>query len=203
MGEAATSLAGARTTRFVLSTQRGASGGARSFNSVLARAKPSTRDVRHEQRHIEASASTVKESGAQGTIRLLRAWVKPLPAWPGRAHLVLCSQPSVAQAVAHSRSIRCWRARNPVHATCDHEQRHSGASASTVKESGAQGTIRLLRAWVKPSQLGRGARTSFCALNPAWRKRWRTLEFRCWRARNPVHATCDTSSATSKPAPAR
>ena len=54
-------------------------------------------------------------------------------------------------------------------------QRHSGASASTVEQSGAQGTIRLPRAWVKPSRLGRGANNSFCALKPAWRKWWRTL----------------------------
>ena len=40
-------------------------------------AKPSTRDGVHEQRHIKASASTVKESGTQGTIRLPRAWSKP------------------------------------------------------------------------------------------------------------------------------
>ena len=37
--------------------------------------------------------------------------------------------------------LRPWRN----HGTRDGEQRHSAASASTVRESGAQGTIRLLR----------------------------------------------------------
>jgi hypothetical protein len=70
---------------------------------------------------------------------------------------------------------RLWRARNLSSRGTAHPQRHSAASASTVEQSGAQGTIRLLRAWVKPPQLGRGARTSFWALNPTWRKRRRTL----------------------------
>ena len=85
---------------------------------------------------------------------------------------VLCSQPSVAQAVAHSREFGVG-ARETQYTRGGHEQRHIEANASTVKESGAQGTIRLPRARVKPSQLGRGAHNSFCALNPAWRKRLR------------------------------
>ena len=168
-------------------------------------------------------------------------------AWPGHAHLVLGSEPSVAQAVAHARShgagarettahatattssttaepaparcwraepkvpfaclgpeisrpslprarttrfvisnhrgasggarslIRCWRARNVSTRDGDHKQRHTGASASMVKKSGAEGTIRLSRARDKPPQLARGAHNSFRDLKPSWRKRWRTL----------------------------
>ena len=95
-------------------------------------------------------------------------------AWPGRAiHFVLSNQRGASGGAGWL--IRCWCARNPSTRDGEHEQRHIGASASTVKKSGAQGTIRLPRACVKPSQLGRGAHNSFCAVKLAWRKRWRRL----------------------------
>ena len=186
----------------MLSTQRGASGGALSYNSVLVHAKPSTRDGGHEQRHIGANASTVKESGAQGTIRLPRARVKPSQLGRG-AHNSFCAlnpawrkrwRTLVNSVLVHAK---------PSTRDGGHEQRHIEANASTVKESGAQGTIRLPRARVKPSQLGRGAHNSFCALNPAWRKRWRTLVNSVLVHAKPSTRDGDTSSATSKPAPAR
>ena len=156
----------------------------------------------HEQRHIEANASTVKESGAQGTIRLPRARVKPSQLGRG-AHNSFCALNPAWR--------KRWRtlvefgvgARETQYTRGGHEQRHIEANASTVKESGAQGTIRLPRARVKPSQLGRGAHNSFCALNPAWRKRWRTLENSVLVHAKPSTRVVDTSSATSKPTPAR
>ena len=140
----------------MLSTQRGASGCGLSINSVLVHAKPSTRVRGHEQRHIEASASTVKESGAQGTIRLLRARVKPSQLGRGARNSFCALNPAWRKR---------WRtldqfgvgARETQYTRGGHEQRHIEASASTVKESGAQGTIRLPRARVKPSELGRRA----------------------------------------------
>ena len=93
---------------------------------------------------------------------------------------------------------RCWRARNPGTRDGEHEQGHSAASASTVRESGAQGTIRLLRTWVKPPQLGRGAHTSFCALNPPWRKRRRTLVHSVLARAKPRHTRRRTPAAPQR-----
>ena len=143
--------------------------------AVLARAKPSYTRTATTQRHSAASASTVEESGAQGTVRLLRAWVKPLPLGRGARTSFWALNPAWRKRWRTLVLAVLARAKPQLHAACDHQQRHSAASASTVEQSGAQGTVRLLRAWVKPLPLGRGARTSFWALNPTWRKRWRTL----------------------------
>ena len=86
----------------------------------------------------------------------------------------------------------------PQHTRRRPPQPHGGASASTVLESGAQGTIRLLRAWVKPPQLGRGARASFWALNPTWRKRWRTLVPTALARAKPQHTRRRPSAAPQR-----
>ena len=106
------------------------------MNSVLVHAKPSTRDGEHEQRHIEASASTVKESEAQGTIRLPRARAR-LSQLDRGAHNSFCAlKPTwcrrwrtlVNSVLVHTK---------PSTRDGEHEQRHIEANASTVKESGA------------------------------------------------------------------
>ena len=167
-------MTGARTTRFVLSNQRGASGGALSLIRCWHARNLSTRDGEHEQRHIGASASTVKKSGAQITNRLPRAWVYP-PLFDRGAHNSFCALKPAWRKRWRTLVNSVLVARNLSTRDGKHEQRHIGASASTVKKSGAQGTIRLPKSWLNPSSLGRGAHNLFCALKPAWRKRWRTL----------------------------
>ena len=113
--------------------------------SVLARAKPQHTRRRPQQRHSGASASTVLESGAQGTIRLLRAWVKPPQLGRGARTSFWALNPTWRKRRRTLVPSVLARAK-PKHTRRRPQQRHSGASASTVLESGAQGTIRLLRA---------------------------------------------------------
>ena len=104
----------------------------------------------HEQRHIEANTSRVKESGAQGTIRLPRARMKPSKLGRG-AHNSFCALNPAWRKRLRNHEEFGFGACETQYTRGGHEQRHIEANASTVKESGAQGTIRLPRAYMWPS----------------------------------------------------
>ena len=146
------------------------------------------------QRHGGASASTAGQSGAQGTVRLLRAWVKPLPLGQGARTSFWAPNPPWRKRRRTLVPAALARAK-PQHTRRPPPQRHGGASASTAGQSGAQGTVRLLRTWVKPLPLGQGARTSFWAPNPPWRKRRHTLvPAACCARETTAHATATTAA---------
>ena len=115
------------------------------MNSVLVHAKPSTCDGDYEQRHIEAIASSVAESGAQGTISLRRALAKPSRLDRGTRNSFYALKSAWRRRWRTLVSSVLVRAK-PSTRDGEHEQRPIEANASTVKESRAQGMILLLKA---------------------------------------------------------
>ena len=67
---------------------------------------------RCQRQHGEGERSSRHHSLAKDTS-------EAAPAWPGRAHLVLCSQPTVAQAEAHARSLGVGARETTAHVTAN------------------------------------------------------------------------------------